>query len=99
MRPILALSALAVIAAGTVLAAASTPGVPTFSKHVAPILYKRCLECHRPGEAGPMSFRTYKEARPWANAIKEDVAKRVMPPWHADPSQKHFSHDRSLGDA
>ena len=30
--------------------------VPTFSKDVAPILYKHCASCHRPGEIAPMSL-------------------------------------------
>lgn len=74
-------------------------GVPTFTKDVAPILYKRCLECHRPGEAAPMSFRTYTEVRPWAKAIKQAVATRMMPPWDADPAVNHFANDRHLSDA
>ena len=37
---------------------------PTFSKDVAPILYKNCTTCHRPGEIAPMSLLTYEEARP-----------------------------------
>jgi hypothetical protein len=28
----------------------------TFNKDVAPILFKNCAECHRPGEAAPMSL-------------------------------------------
>ena len=52
----------------------------TFTKDVAPILYNRCVNCHRPGEAGPMPLRTYQEARPWAKAIKEAVSTRTMPP-------------------
>src|SRR5262249_56846796 len=72
---------------------------PTFTKAVAPILYQRCLECHRPGEAGPMSFRTYQEVRPWAKAIKQQVATHAMPPWDADPSVNKFSNDRRLTDA
>ena len=27
----------------------------TFNKEVAPIFYKSCAECHRPGEAAPFS--------------------------------------------
>ena len=42
----------------------------TFTRDVAPILYKSCAECHRPGEAAPMSLLSYKEARPWAKSIK-----------------------------
>jgi hypothetical protein len=80
--------------------AANTTGgaAPTFTKDVAPILYKRCLECHRPGEAAPMSFRTYSEVRPWAKAIKQAVVTRTMPPWDADPAVNHFKNDRHLSD-
>jgi hypothetical protein len=72
---------------------------PTFSKDVAPILYQRCLECHRPGEAAPMSFRDYKEVRPWAKAIKQQVTAKTMPPWDADPKVDNFSNNRSLTEA
>lgn len=88
-----------ILAAGSALAATTSPAAPTFSKDVAPILYNRCLECHRPGEAAPMTFRSYSEVRPWAKAIKQQVAQRVMPPWHADPSVNHFANSRRLSDA
>ena len=35
---------------------------PTFSKDVAPILYKNCVECHRAGAMAPMSLITYDDA-------------------------------------
>src|SRR5260221_8713200 len=78
--------------------AAFADTAPTFTKDVAPILYNRCVECHRPGEAGPMPLRTYQEVRPWAKAIKSAVASRTMPPWHADPAINHFSNSRRLSD-
>ena len=56
----------------------------TFSKDVAPIFYKKCIICHRPGNIGPMSLITYKEARPWSRAIKEKLLSRQMPPSQAD---------------
>jgi hypothetical protein len=68
----------------------------TFTKDVAPILYSRCIECHRPGEIAPMSLLSYDEARPWAKAIKEKVVSRAMPPWLADASNTHFENDRRL---
>ena len=68
----------------------------TFNKDVAPIFYKNCAECHRPGEIAPMSLLSYKEARPWARSIKEKVATGVMPPWHADPRHGEFLNDRRL---
>src|SRR5262245_36087047 len=72
---------------------------PTFSKDVAPILYAKCVTCHRAGEIGPMSLIAYKDVRPWAASIKDKVANRVMPPWHADSHVGSFRNDRSLSDA
>jgi hypothetical protein len=74
--------------------AADTP--VTFTKDVAPILYKNCVSCHRDGEMAPMSLMTYKDARPWAKSIRRHVVERVMPPWHADPSHGIFSNARRL---
>ena len=69
---------------------------PTFSKDVAPILYKNCVSCHRPGEAAPMSLLTYHEVRPYASAVRRRVLNREMPPWTADPRYGHFRDDREL---
>jgi hypothetical protein len=68
----------------------------TFSKHVAPIFYRNCTSCHRPDELAPMSLLTYKDARPWARAIKEKVVTREMPPWPADPHYGQFANDKRL---
>lgn len=68
----------------------------TFSKDIAPIFNKNCAECHRPGESAPFSTLNYKDVRPWAKSIKEKVANRTMPPWHADPHAGEFSNNRSL---
>src|SRR5205085_8042458 len=72
---------------------------PTFSKDVLPILQKNCQSCHRPGQIAPMSLLTYKDARPWAKAMKAAVVARKMPPWFADPQYGHFTNDRSLKQA
>ncbi|HKE25972.1 MAG TPA: hypothetical protein VKB88_26635 [Bryobacteraceae bacterium] len=71
---------------------------PTYSKDVAPVLYNRCLECHRQGEAAPMAFTSYAEVRPWAKAIKQAVLAHTMPPWLADPRFGAFRNDRRLSD-
>jgi len=72
-------------------------GVPvTYYKHVAPIIQSRCQECHRPGEAGPFPLLTYRHARSWSGMMREVVADDVMPPWHAEAPQGHFSNDRRL---
>src|SRR5262245_62000297 len=68
----------------------------TFHKDVEPILQKNCQICHRPGEAAPMSLLTYKDAQPWAKAIRGAVIQRKMPPWFADPAHGEFANDRRL---
>ena len=68
----------------------------TFSKDVAPIFFKNCAECHRAGESAPFSVLSYKDVRPWAKSIREKVANRTMPPWHADPHFGEFQYNRTL---
>ena len=43
-----------------------------------------------------MPLLTYRDARPWAKAIRNAVASRKMPPWFADSRYGHFANDRSL---
>ncbi|OLE74059.1 MAG: hypothetical protein AUG12_02525 [Acidobacteria bacterium 13_1_20CM_2_57_8] len=90
------------IIAGLVLTLVAVPqGQVTFTKDVAPILQRSCQTCHRPGSIAPMSLLTYQDARPWARAIKEKVAKREMPPWYIDKNIgiTDFKDDPSLSDA
>jgi hypothetical protein len=103
MKRLLAVVALAFAAAvvtSSAPSAAPPPAHPTFTKDVAPILYKHCAQCHRPGEVAPMSLLTYADARPWARAIKSKVVSREMPPWGADPDQgRKMRNDPSLSKA
>lgn len=71
----------------------------TFNKDVAPIFFKNCAVCHRPGESAPFSTMSYKDVRPWAKSIREKVANRTMPPWHADPHFGDFKNNRTLTQA
>jgi mono/diheme cytochrome c family protein len=70
----------------------------TFTKDIAPILNRNCVACHRPGNIAPMSLRTYEEVRPWSELIREKVASRQMPPWHAAPAEIEFANARRLSD-
>src|SRR5207247_2392204 len=89
--------AAAVAMAALTVASAQTP---TFSKDIAPILQKRCQECHHPNTFAPMSLLTYEEARPWARSIRQKVLAREMPPWYVDKNigVEHFRNDVSLTD-
>lgn len=72
---------------------------PTYSKHVAPILYKSCTSCHRTGGIGPMSLMTYKDAYAAAADIADAIGTGYMPPWHADAPHGTFSNERHLTEA
>ena len=89
--------ALALVAASFPPAVAPAQDV-TFSRDVAPIFYRHCVSCHRPGEVAPMSLLSYEEARPWAKSIRRAVAAREMPPWFADPQHGRFANDRRLSE-
>jgi hypothetical protein len=84
----------------TVQTAPPSAATPTFAKDVAPILYSKCVTCHRPGEVAPMSLMSYEDVRPWAKAMKAKVVAREMPPWGADPAQSlKMRNDTSLTQA
>lgn len=53
----------------------------TFYRDVLPVLQERCQTCHRPGEVGPFSLLTYRQAVKWADDIKAYTQSRDMPPW------------------
>ena len=93
-------SRFAIVAAALLVAAAFTAAQstqnPTFSKDVAPILYKNCVSCHRPGEIAPMSLLTYEQARPYARSIRQRIELGAMPPWHAEAPAGTFSNERRL---
>lgn len=70
----------------------------TYSKHVAPILQNRCVNCHRPGQIGPFAMTSYDEVAGWAETIAEVVQDNRMPPWHASPDHGKFANARNLPD-
>ena len=91
-------SALVVVAALFWSSSAGAQQAPTFTKDVAPILYKNCSQCHRPNEVAPMPLLTYEQVRPWARSIKSKVLKKEMPPWGVGASTLTFSNDRQMSE-
>ena len=80
------------------LAIASCNRTPTFTEDIAPIIFKNCAPCHRPGEAGPFPLLTYEDVLKKAGRIAEVTQARYMPPWPADSSYSHFTGERVLKD-
>jgi peroxiredoxin len=68
----------------------------TFTTHVAEILRKNCVGCHREGEIAPFSLIDYDEVAGWADMISEVVHDRRMPPWHATKEHQVFANDRTM---
>jgi hypothetical protein len=72
----------------------STP--VSYTKEIAPLLQKKCVGCHSPGNIGPFALSSYKKVKGWSEMIHEVVLARRMPPWHADPHYGTYANDRSL---
>lgn len=70
----------------------------TFSENVAPIIYRRCTSCHRPGEAAPFSLITYDDVAKRGRFIGAVTASRLMPPWKAEPASYPYKDSRRLTD-
>jgi thiol-disulfide isomerase/thioredoxin len=87
-------------APGCVIESARRPVADGVSYHrdVAPVLLKRCAECHRPGEVAPFPLLTYAHAKAKARTIRLAVEERRMPPWFADPKHGVWLNDRRLTD-
>jgi Flp pilus assembly protein TadD/mono/diheme cytochrome c family protein len=71
---------------------------PNFAHDVAPILYRSCSSCHRPGESGPFPLLTYDDAKKYAPQIAAAVSSRAMPPWLPEPGYGDFANDPRLTD-
>ncbi len=72
-------------------------GEVTYHRDALPILQNHCQQCHRPGEVGPFSLMTYRQAVNWAADIKEFTQTRRMPPWKATEGGP-FHNERKLTD-
>ncbi|GIX03742.1 MAG: thiol-disulfide isomerase [Planctomycetaceae bacterium] len=70
----------------------------TYARHIAPLLQAHCVECHRPGDIGPLSLLDYEEVIGWADMIMEVTQQRRMPPWHAHPDHRQFVNENRLSD-
>lgn len=81
---------LAIVVLG--FSSAGGAAVPTFTKDVAPILFRHCATCHD-------SLLSYASARSAAQVIKQQVRTRAMPPWPADPARSlKFRNDARLSE-
>jgi Flp pilus assembly protein TadD len=100
MTPVTLAAALVLAAAPGCARARSEPppDVVTFNRHVAPIVYRNCAPCHRPGEAGPFSLLSYGDVRKRAHQIARVTSSRYMPPWPPEHGYGELAGERRLSD-
>ena len=82
-----------------VVSGCSLPGLgrpPTFTEHVAPVLFEHCAPCHRPGQGTPFTLMSYDDARQRATRIARAVTSGHMPPWLPEPNAPDFVGARRL---
>src|ERR1700674_932238 len=76
---------------------AATP-VPqvTFNRDIAPIIYRNCAPCHKPGQSAPFPLLSYDDVKRHAHQIADVTKRRYMPPWPPEPGYGDFVEERHL---
>lgn len=87
---------LLLIAAITLASHSATAAEVTFNKHIAPLVWQQCANCHRPGQVAPFSLLSYRDVQKRAEQIREITAEGLMPPWSPAPGHVAFANGRRL---
>jgi mono/diheme cytochrome c family protein len=93
LRPLTA--AVTLVSPSAVLAAPTDAPV-TFNRQIAPIIYRNCSPCHRPGEAAPFSLLSFQDVTRKGKTIAKVTASHYMPPWKAEPASYAYRDERRL---
>jgi tetratricopeptide (TPR) repeat protein len=70
----------------------------TFNRDIAPIIFRSCATCHRPGEAAPFSLLNYSDVKKHARQIVDVTQSRAMPPWLPEPQKLKFADELRLSE-
>jgi mono/diheme cytochrome c family protein len=68
----------------------------TFNGDVAPIIFKHCASCHRPGEVAPFPLLSYEDVKKRAKLVSVLTQRRYMPPWKPESGYGQFQGFRRL---
>ncbi|MFM8617532.1 MAG: immunoglobulin domain-containing protein [Opitutaceae bacterium] len=67
-----------------------------YATDVAPVVQRRCISCHSPGNIAPHSYTRFEDLASRANSIRAAVLTRRMAPWHADAEYGAWSNGVAL---
>ena len=77
-----------------------TTGAITWHGRISRIAQSKCQACHHDRGAAPFALETYESFKGRRAMIRQVVADRIMPPWHAaavaDDQPNPWLNDRSL---
>jgi mono/diheme cytochrome c family protein len=68
----------------------------TFAHDIAPIVYRHCSPCHRPGESGPFPLLSYEDVKKRSAQIAAVTRRGYMPPWLPEHGYGDFADERRL---
>jgi len=77
---------------------AKTPRL-TFTKDIAPIIFKHCTSCHHQGSVAPFPLASYEDVKKSAALIVAVTQSRDMPPWKPEPHYGSFVDANRLTDS
>jgi hypothetical protein len=78
------------------LANADEPIAITYASHIAAVMNKHCVECHREGMAAPFALDSLEAVQRRARLIAKVVERGVMPPWKPERGHEPLVGERGL---
>jgi hypothetical protein len=97
LRHVLLGTCLTIAASAQAAPQAPKAGV-TFTEHIAPMVFKNCTQCHRPGEVAPFPLQTFADVKKRGRNLLAAIEDRYMPPWHPEPGHGSFRGEMRLSD-
>lgn len=73
----------------------ATPAI-NYTTDVAPIVIRRCLSCHSPGNIAPHTYSKYEDLSSRATSVRATLLLKRMAPWHADPQYGAFTNTPAI---
>jgi hypothetical protein len=74
----------------------ATKSGPTFTRDIVPVVFARCTNCHREGQAAPFPLTNFAQTAKRAKQLARVTGKREMPPWIPAGGHERFVGERWL---